>query len=104
MQLTIETVTRTKTVTDVLVTRNVAAYVDGAPYRIGKRASFAYGVGLRFVKALGDSAATDTPYIAVVDSQRRILASWRAMPDYPGYTGTHDKHPLIGYRGIGWRK
>ena len=82
----------------------VLATIENAPYRVMKRASLAHAKGLKFVKALGKSAAIDMPYIAVLDSQRRVLAAWRAMDGLPGYTGTHDKHPMLGGRSMFWKR
>lgn len=104
VRLTIETVRRERTVSGILVKRHVAVEIEDAPYRLGRRAAYAYQVGLQFMRALGDSAATDMPYVAVVDSQRRILAAWRAMASVPGYTGTTEKHPLISDRGLFYRR
>lgn len=102
--LTIETVKRTEYVRGEGFSAHVAATVSGAPHRLGKRATFAHMIGLQFVKSLGASAARDTPYIGVFDSQRRLLAAWRAMDGLPGYTGTNDRHPLLRGRSMFYRR
>lgn len=102
--LTIEAVKMTDYVRGRSASAVVLAEIPNAPYRVMKRATLAHAKGLEFVKALGKSTAIDMPYIAVFDSQRRVLAAWRAMDGLPGYTGTGDRHPLLGGRSMFWRK
>ena len=102
--LTIEAVKMTDYVRGRSASAVVLAEIPNAPYRVMKRASLAHAKGLQLVKGLGQSAAIDTPYIGVFDSQRRLLAAWRAMDGLPGYTGTHDKHPMLGGRSMFWKR
>lgn len=102
--LTIEAVKMTDYVSGRAGKAVVLGTIENAPYRVMKRATLAHSKGLQLVKGLGASTAIDTPYIGVFDSQRRLLAAWRAMDGLPGYTGTHDKHPLLGGRNMFWRK
>ena len=62
------------------------------PHRIGKRLNVAHGIGLTYVRALG--AGGDVLAVTVSDG-KRALASWRRMTSLPGFTGTHDVHPLV---------
>lgn len=111
--ITIETITRDRYVNGVRVSHRVAATIPNAPHRIGKRATFAHQAGLQFVRSLGDmqypSAIDGVPneptgivYVGVFDSQRRLLAAWRRFN--LGFTGTHDRHPMLGGRSMLWRR
>jgi hypothetical protein len=87
---TIHVVTEHKTVSGVAVKRHDIPSVE-LPYRIGKRLNIGHKIGLSFVRSLG--AGGDVLAVTVSDG-KRALASWRRMA-LPGFTGTHDVHPLI---------
>ena len=88
--LTIHVIRRARYVRGIVVERHDVPTGHALPHVIARRASVAHAVGLTFVRALGDGG--DVFHVDVSDG-RRVLASWRRM-DAPGFTGTHDVHPL----------
>lgn len=89
---TVHAVTRHRTVNGVTVRRHDIPTGHALPWRIAARAGWAHRIGLDYVRSLGDGG--DVVAVTVSDGGRRALASWRRM-DLPGFTGTHDVHPLI---------
>ena len=87
---TVHVIRRARYVRGVVVERHDVPMGHVLPHVIARRASVAHAVGLTFVRALGDGG--DIIHVDVSDG-RRVLASWRRM-DAPGFTGTHDVHPL----------
>lgn len=103
--LTIETVSHYDTVRGRVAQTNEAVRFDAVPYRVNKRANMAHAVGMRFVKSLGIDPSRTVSYVGVFDNERRLLAAWRVMPDsILGFTGTHDKHPMLGGRSMFYRR
>jgi len=88
---TVHIVTRDRDLRGVTVKRHDIPSVV-LPWIIARRATVAYRVGLATVRALGDGG--DIVAVSVSDG-RRVLASWRRMDSLPGFTGTHNVHPLI---------
>lgn len=99
--LTIETVSHYDTVRGRTTKAQEAVRFTDIPFRIGKRANLAHTVGLKFVKSLGIDHSRTVSYVGVFDNERRLLAAWRVMPDsIYGFTGTNDKHPMLGGRSM----
>ena len=88
--LTVHVIRRARYVRGVVVERHDVPMGHVLPHVIARRANVAHTVGLTFVRALGDGG--DVFHVDVSDG-RRVLASWRRM-GAPGFTGTHDVHPL----------
>ena len=87
---TVHVIRRARYVRGVVVERHDVPMGHVLPHVIARRANVAHAVGLTFVRALGDGG--DITHVDVSDGHR-VLASWRRM-DAPGFTGTHDVHPL----------
>ena len=88
--LTVHVIRRARYVRGIVVERHDVPTGHVLPHIIARRATVAHRVGLTFVRALGDGG--DVVHVDVSDG-KRVLASWRRM-DIPGFTGTHDAHPL----------
>ena len=88
--LTVHVIRRARHVRGIVVERHDVPTGHVLPHIIARRATVAHRVGLTFVRALGDGG--DVIHVDVSDG-KRVLASWRRM-DIPGFTGTHDAHPL----------
>lgn len=80
-------------------TQEEVAVIDGRelPWRILKRRTVAFRMGLDYVRSLGDDGQVPAGGVVAVSvcDDKRALASWRRMDKLAGYTGTHDTHPLI---------